>query len=117
MKRRIFIWFNCFIIQLLIAFPLVAQKITIVAQDGSGDFKTIQGAINSLPDSSTTPRIIFIKKGVYKEKIYIEKHNIYFEGEDRSSTILTASVSRDEWRRSEERRVGKECRSRWSPYH
>ena len=22
-----------------------------------------------------------------------------------------------EWRRSEERRVGKECRSRWSPYH
>src|SRR3712207_5038748 len=23
----------------------------------------------------------------------------------------------DEWLRSEERRVGKECRSRWSPYH
>src|SRR2546430_16727869 len=22
-----------------------------------------------------------------------------------------------QWRRSEERRVGKECRSRWSPYH
>ena len=25
--------------------------------------------------------------------------------------------SRDDLRRSEERRVGKECRSRWSPYH
>src|SRR5215213_7818224 len=24
---------------------------------------------------------------------------------------------RGAWRRSEERRVGKECRSRWSPYH
>ena len=23
----------------------------------------------------------------------------------------------EEWYRSEERRVGKECRSRWSPYH
>ena len=23
----------------------------------------------------------------------------------------------EEWDRSEERRVGKECRSRWSPYH
>ena len=23
----------------------------------------------------------------------------------------------EEWGRSEERRVGKECRSRWSPYH
>ena len=22
-----------------------------------------------------------------------------------------------QWQRSEERRVGKECRSRWSPYH
>jgi len=29
---------------------------------------------------------------------------------------LTAAV-RDEVKRSEERRVGKECRSRWSPYH
>src|SRR3712207_9526245 len=26
-------------------------------------------------------------------------------------------VSIDVWVRSEERRVGKECRSRWSPYH
>ena len=26
-------------------------------------------------------------------------------------------VVRSEERRSEERRVGKECRSRWSPYH
>ena len=24
---------------------------------------------------------------------------------------------KENWRRSEERRVGKECRSRWSPYH
>ena len=27
------------------------------------------------------------------------------------------SISTDELLRSEERRVGKECRSRWSPYH
>jgi hypothetical protein len=26
-------------------------------------------------------------------------------------------VAMEEWKRSEERRVGKECRSRWSPYH
>ena len=24
---------------------------------------------------------------------------------------------KEKWYRSEERRVGKECRSRWSPYH
>ena len=26
-------------------------------------------------------------------------------------------MARPVWKRSEERRVGKECRSRWSPYH
>src|SRR3712207_9405987 len=29
----------------------------------------------------------------------------------------TATQNRDKVGRSEERRVGKECRSRWSPYH
>ena len=31
--------------------------------------------------------------------------------------IATAAVQEDVESRSEERRVGKECRSRWSPYH
>ena len=34
-----------------------------------------------------------------------------FENIDITSTDLK------NWKRSEERRVGKECRSRWSPYH
>jgi pectinesterase len=77
---------------------LAAQEKIIVSQDGKGHHTTIQGAINSLADSSATPRIIFIKKGVYNEKVYIEKHNIILEGEDRSATILTAAIARDEWR-------------------
>src|SRR2546430_6897205 len=36
-------------------------------------------------------------------------------GRGRASTTLF--MTRVELRRSEERRVGKECRSRWSPYH
>ena len=31
--------------------------------------------------------------------------------------LTGVSVSASEAERSEERRVGKECRSRWSPYH
>jgi pectinesterase len=73
------------------------QKITVDA-NGKGDFKTIQGAINSLPPSSPIASTIFIKKGTYNEKIYIEKANIIFEGEDREQTIITASIARDEWR-------------------
>ena len=78
--------------------PSFNSKKIVVASDGSGDYKTIQGAINSLPDSSTIARTIFIKKGTYKEKLYIEKSNIVFEGEDKMATIITASIARDEWR-------------------
>lgn len=70
----------------------------IVAADGSGDYKTIQGAINSLPDSSATAITIFIKNGTYSEKLFIEKSNIIFLGEDRFKTIITQDIARDEWR-------------------
>ena len=75
-----------------------AQQKIIVDAKGKGDFKTIQGAINSLSDSAATARIIFIKKGIYKEKLYIEKQNIVFEGEDKAATVITAAIARDEWR-------------------
>jgi pectinesterase len=69
-----------------------------VSKTGKADFNSIQAAINSLPDSSATPRTIFIKKGIYNEKLYIEKNNIIFEGEDRQQTIITEAIARDEWR-------------------
>ena len=39
--------------------------------------------------------------------------------EDKIVEITTAEQNKEKRmkRRSEERRVGKECRSRWSPYH
>lgn len=76
----------------------VPTKEIIVSADGKGEFKTIQAAINSLPDSSATPRRIMIKNGIYKEKLFITKHNIIFEGEDRDKTIITQDIARDEWR-------------------
>src|SRR2546428_1798796 len=36
-----------------------------------------------------------------------------YQGNDNSTTYLSGTINN----RSEERRVGKECRSRWSPYH
>lgn len=74
-----------------------AQKI-VVDSSGKGNFKSIQDAINSLPDSSALPRIILIKKGTYHEKIFISKHNIVLEGDDRDKTIITYDIARDEWR-------------------
>ena len=37
--------------------------------------------------------------------------------QDTGELVETASLTLSGTRRSEERRVGKECRSRWSPYH
>jgi pectinesterase len=84
---------------ILLSILSVAQsRKIVVAADGTGDFKTVQGALNSLPDSSSTARIIFIKNGKYAEKIYIEKPNVILEGQDMLKTIIVASIARDEWR-------------------
>ena len=73
-------------------------KNIVVDQGGKGDFISIQSAINSLQKDSAAPRMILIKKGVYAEKIFIEKNNIVLEGADRAGTIIRQSVARDEWR-------------------
>ncbi len=62
----------------------------VVAKDGSGDFFTIQEAINAVPDFRKNIRTtILVRKGVYKEKVVVpeSKINISLIGEDR--TVLT----------------------------
>ncbi len=73
------------------------KKITVDI-NGKGDYTSIQAAVNSLPDTAAAPRLIFIKKGIYREKIYIEKSFVIFEGEDRAGTVITQAIARDEWR-------------------
>ncbi|WP_312766094.1 pectinesterase family protein [Epilithonimonas sp.] len=62
-----------------------------VAKDGSGDFKTIQSAINSIRDLGPGEALIKIKSGIYNEKVVIpsSKHLITIEGEDKENTIIT----------------------------
>jgi pectinesterase len=93
MKRILTILF------LLIAVQTIGQKKIIVDINGSGDFTSIQAAINSIPDTTWhKARVIFIKNGLYNEKLMIEKHQIIFEGESREKVIITQSISRDEFR-------------------
>ena len=70
----------------------------IVSKTGKNSFNSIQAAINSLSDTAISPRVIFIKNGIYREKLYIEKHNIILLGENREKTIITQSIARDAWR-------------------
>ncbi|ANU56518.1 pectinesterase family protein [Bacteroides caecimuris] len=62
----------------------------VVAQDGSGDFFTVQEAINAVPDFRKDVRTtILIRKGTYKEKLIIpeSKINISLIGEN--GAVLT----------------------------
>jgi pectinesterase len=63
-----------------------------VALDGSGQFKSVQEAIMSVPAGSPAqPVVIHIKPGTYKELIYIQHEKRFFRlvGEDAAKTILT----------------------------
>ncbi len=60
-----------------------------VAKDNSGDFNSIQQAVDSIP--AGTPETIYIKKGIYKERVEIRKNNISFVGESTDDTIITES--------------------------
>jgi beta-xylosidase len=62
----------------------------VVAQDGSGDFTTIQAAVDAVRDYTPIPRKIFIRNGVYHEKLLIPswKTGITLIGESVEGTII-----------------------------
>ncbi len=60
-----------------------------VAQDGSGDFPSVQKCVDAIPADFEGPVGIFIRKGRYKEKLDIAKPSVTLIGEDEEKTILT----------------------------
>lgn len=64
------------------------RKITVAA-DGSGDFCTVQAAIDWVPAGNTVPTTVFIKRGTYNEIIsFSGKNKLTLLGEDRQKTII-----------------------------
>lgn len=63
----------------------------VVAQDGSGDFTTVQAAIDAAPEGRTTPWRIFVKRGTYREHVAIPKEKTYISlvGEGRGKTVVS----------------------------
>lgn len=71
--------------------PPPAGTNVVVAKDGSGNFTTVQAAIDAAPTGRTTPYVIYIRNGQYKEKITIPSNKPYIHliGESAAGTILT----------------------------
>ena len=65
----------------------------VVAQDGSGDYKTIQEAVNNFRDHSQVRVTLYIKNGVYNEKLVIPawKPNIHLIGESKEGVVITGN--------------------------
>jgi pectinesterase len=63
----------------------------VVAIDGSGNFKTVQDAVNAVPDFRKNQTTILIKAGIYKEKLVIpkSKSNLKLFAEDALKTKIT----------------------------
>ncbi len=73
------------------AAPVTYPASFTVAQDGSGNFKTIQEAVNSFRDHSQVRVTLHVKNGVYAEKLVIPswKPNIHIIGESKEGVIIT----------------------------
>lgn len=66
-------------------------KRIVVAQNGTGNYTTVQQAFDAVPMNNQNLLEIFIKNGVYKEKMHLDsgKNNVRIIGEDAMKTILT----------------------------
>lgn len=62
----------------------------IVAQDGSGDYTTVQDAIDAAPAGRGKPWLIFIKNGQYKEHVDVPatKPYLHFIGQSRDGVVI-----------------------------
>ena len=69
--------------------PAADQRRLVVSGDGSGDFCTVQGAMDFIPDFSQENWEVFIKNGDYEELVYFRnKQHVLLRGESREKTVV-----------------------------
>ena len=87
----LFIIFHLSFIPLSAASKYDNPDTIIVARDGTGEFRTVDEAIEVCRAFMDYHKVIYIKKGTYKEKLIIPSwlQNIELCGEDMKETIIT----------------------------
>ena len=63
----------------------------IIASDGSGDFTSIQQAIDAIPGGGQAPTILLLRMEEFHERVVVNKDNVRIIGEARDRTVITAS--------------------------
>lgn len=71
-----------------------SQANIVVAQDGSGDYTTVNAAVTAASKNKGSGRfVIYVKAGTYKENVEIKLSNIMLAGDGIGKTIITGSRS------------------------
>jgi hypothetical protein len=69
--------------------PDPERRYLTVNADGSGDFTTVQGAMDWIPDFNTEPYTVYIHNGDYEELVYFRnKRRVTIEGESREGVSI-----------------------------
>ncbi|CAL0304834.1 unnamed protein product [Lupinus luteus] len=73
----------------------VPNDVIVVASDGSGNFSSINDAINCAPNNSIDRTVVYVKEGIYEENVEIPvyKTNIVLLGDGSDVTIITGNRS------------------------
>jgi pectinesterase len=72
----------------------------VVAADGSGDFATVQAALDAIPQNNAAPKVIFIKRGRYPARIRITTNFVTLLGEDRSQTRIEHALRAEDFEKA-----------------
>ena len=64
-----------------------------VAQDGSGDFRSVQEAVDAVASPEIRDRTVRVRAGVYRERVVVHPDGIRIVGDGAEETVITYAAS------------------------
>lgn len=76
--------------------PLPCPPDLVVAPDGTGNFRSVHEAVQSIPRDNRERRIVYLRNGVYRERVRVDAAGITLRGESRTGTRIEFSRANTE---------------------